>query len=162
GQMTSNVAEAGGFVRGDRSRGLCDLQRHFIATIAQDHGHRLTNTMRHHGYTLRVCDLRPESRGQIGLTSADPMAAARIDPHYLHSPRELAQLVKAVKIARRILRAPPLAEHRLEELEPGEQIEDDSAIEAFIRERGETIYHPVGTCRMGHDADAVVDDRLRV
>lgn len=162
GQLTSNVAEAGGFVRSDDNRELCDLQLHFIATIEQDHGHRLANTMRYHGYTLRVCDLRPESRGQVGLNSADPMADARIDPNYLDSPRDLAQLVKAVRIGRRILRAPPLAEHRLEELEPGEQIEDDSAIEAFIRERGETIYHPVGTCRMGHDAAAVVDDRLRV
>ncbi len=162
GYLTSNVAEAGGFARSDDSRELCDFQFHFIATIEQDHGHNLWNAMKYHGYTLRVCDLRPESRGYIGLQSADPMADALIDPNYLDSERDLAQLVKAVKVARKIMRAPPLAEHRDEEIEPGEQVDDDAAIEAFVRERGETIYHPVGTCRMGHDEEAVVDDRLRV
>jgi len=162
GQLTSNVAESGGFAKSGPDVPKADLQLHFIATIEQDHGHKLWNTIKHHGYTLRVCDLRPKSRGHIGLASAEPMADALIDPNYLDHPDDLAQLVKAVKVARGILRAEPLASHRAHELEPGDALTDDHAIETFIRERGETIYHPVGTCKMGHDDEAVVDDRLRV
>lgn len=162
GQLTSNVAESGGFVANEDRPELADMQLHFIATIEQDHGHNLWNTIKHHGYTLRICDLRPKSRGRVGLKSADPMADALIDPNYLSDPADLAQLVKAVKLGRRIMRAEPLASHREHELEPGEGVDDDAAIEAYIRERAETIYHPVGTCRMGHDDRAVVDDRLRV
>ncbi|MES1926470.1 choline dehydrogenase [Salinisphaera sp. T31B1] len=162
GQLTSNVAEAGGFLSSSDDERLADMQLHFIATIEQDHGHNLWNTIKHHGYTLRICDLRPRSRGHVGLRSADPMADAYIDPNYLAEPEDLAQLVKAVKIARRIMRAEPLASHRSGELEPGDSVQDDATIEAYIRERAETIYHPVGTCRMGHDDRAVVDDRLRV
>lgn len=162
GQLTSNVAESGGFVCCDDERGLCDLQFHFIPAIEQEHGLDLSNTVRRHGYTLRVCDLRPESHGSIGLSSADPMADARIDPNYLDCPRDLARLVRAIGIARRILRTPPMANHRLEELEPGDTVASDSGIEAHVRRRAETIYHPAGTCRMGHDDAAVVDDRLRV
>jgi choline dehydrogenase-like flavoprotein len=162
GQLASNVAESGGFARSDESQPRADLQLHFIATIEQDHGHNLWNTIKHYGYTLRVCDLRPKSRGYIGLKSADPMADALIDPNYLDHPDDLAQLVKAVKLGRKILRAEPLAGHRERELEPGETVASDAEIEAFIRNRAETIYHPVGTCKMGHDDEAVVDDRLRV
>lgn len=162
GQLTSNIAESGGFVCSDASGDLPDLQFHFIATIEQDHGHNLWNTIRHHGYTLRVCDLRPRSRGYVGLTSADPTARAHIDPNYLSDPQDLSQLIRAVRIARRIMRTMPLASHRTRELEPGEAIEDDAAIADYVRRRAETIYHPVGTCRMGHDDQAVVDDRLRV
>lgn len=165
GQLTSNIAEAGAFVRSERAAEAvnpADMQLHFIPTIEQDHGHKLWNTIKHHGYTLRICDLRPKSRGRIGLKSADPMADALIDPNYLAEPEDLAQLVEAVKIGRRILRAEPLARHRERELEPGEPVEDDAAIKTYVRERAETIYHPVGTCRMGQDELAVVDDRLCV
>lgn len=162
GQLTSNVAEAGAFVSSTDSSERADMQLHFIATVEQDHGHNLWNTIKHHGYTLRICDLRPRSRGRIGLKSADPMADALIDPNYLAEPEDLAQLVKAVKLGRRILQAEPLASHRDRELEPGQAIQDDAAIETYIRDHAETIYHPVGTCRMGHDDMAVVDDRLRV
>ncbi|WP_423823246.1 choline dehydrogenase [Salinisphaera sp. SPP-AMP-43] len=162
GWLSSNVAESGGFISSTNDPALGDLQLHFIPTIEQDHGHRLWNTIRYHGYTLRICDLRPGSRGHIGLNSADPMAPPRIDPNYLDDPQDLAQLVAAVKIGRRIMRSPPLAEHREVELEPGDTVEGDTAIEDYVRRRAETIYHPVGTCRMGHDNMAVVDDRLRV
>lgn len=162
GWLTSNVAESGGFVSSTGDPELGDMQIHFIPTIEQDHGHQLGNTFRYHGYTLRICDLRPKSRGHIGLTSADPSADPYIDPNYLADTHDLAQMVEAVKIGRRIMRSPPLAEHREAELEPGEAIDDDAAIENYIRRRAETIYHPVGTCRMGQGEDAVVDERLRV
>lgn len=120
------------------------------------------NTMKHHGYSLRICDLHPASRGRIGLKSANPKDHALIDPNYLAEPRDLQQLVKAVKTGRQIMHAEPLFQHFESELEPGSHVEDDAAIEAYIRQRAETIYHPVGTCRMGHDDMAVVDDRLQV
>lgn len=161
GLLTSNVAEAGGFISSVDDPTQSDMQFHFIATIEQDHGN-MWNTIKHHGYTLRICDLHPESRGKIGLKNANPTAHALIDPNYLAEPRDLQQLIKAVKIGRQIMQAEPLAQHFASELEPGSQVEDDAAIEAYIRQRAETIYHPVGTCKMGHDDMAVVDDRLRV
>ncbi|RJS94381.1 GMC family oxidoreductase [Salinisphaera sp. Q1T1-3] len=162
GQFTSNIAESGGFISSSDDPRQSDLQFHFIATIEQDHGN-LINTMRHHGYTLRVCDLHPASRGRITLASANPRDYPVIDPNYLAEPRDVQQMVSAVKIARRIMRAPPLAAHFERPLEPLEDdMADDAAIADYVRRRAETIYHPVGTCRMGHDPDAVVDDRLRV
>lgn len=162
GPLASNVAECGGFVRLNPADPVPSLQCHFIAAIEQDHGQRLWNTFRYHGYSLRVCDLRPLSRGHIGLHSADPMAAARIQPNYLAEERDMENLVAAVKLGRRLLAADAFAPHRGDELEPGERVRTDEEIRAFIRERAETIYHPVGTCKMGHDELAVVDDRLRV
>ena len=162
GQFTSNVAESGGFINTVGDPTIADLQLHFIATIEQDHGRKLANTMRYHGYTLHACDLRPRSRGIVRLASADPRADPVIDPNYLADPADLEQLVKGVEIARRILSTPPLAEHRRRELWPGDQFKSEADIRAYIRARAETIYHPVGTCRMGNDARAVVDDRLRV
>ncbi|MDA3921891.1 MAG: choline dehydrogenase [Salinisphaera sp.] len=161
GQLTSNIAESGGFISSDNNPRQSDMQFHFIATIEQDHGN-MWNTIKHHGYTLRICDLHPASRGRITLKSANPRDHALIDPNYLAEPRDLAQMVQAVKIGRQIMRAEPLMEHFERELEPGSHVDDDAAIEAYVRKRAETIYHPVGTCRMGSDDMAVVDDRLRV
>ena len=162
GPLASNVAECGGFARLDPADAVPSLQCHFIAAIEQDHGHRLWNTFRYHGYSLRVCDLRPLSRGHIGLKSADPTDDALIEPNYLAEERDLENLVAAVKLARRLLAAAPFDPHRGPEMEPGEAVRTDDEIRAFVRERAETIYHPVGTCKMGHDDMAVVDDRLRV
>ena len=162
GQFTSNIAESGGFISTTDDPRQSDLQFHFIATIEQDHGN-LINTMKHHGYSLRVCDLHPASRGRITLASAKPRDYPIIDPNYLAEPRDIEQMIKAVKIARNIMRAKPLAEHLERPLEPQEaDVKDDAAIADYVRRRAETIYHPVGTCRMGHDKSAVVDDRLRV
>lgn len=162
GQFTSNIAESGGFISSSDDPRQSDLQFHFIATIEQDHGN-LINTIRHHGYTLRVCDLHPASRGRVTLADTRARTPAVIDPNYLAEPRDIAQMVHAVKIARRIMRSAPLAEHCARSLEPvDEDLVDDDAIAAYVRRRAETIYHPVGTCRMGHDKYSVVDDTLRV
>lgn len=162
GQFTSNIAESGGFISSTGDPRQSDLQIHFIATIEQDHGN-LINTMKHHGYSLRICDLHPASRGRITLASRDPRRHPVIDPNYLAEPRDVAHMTQAVKIGYRIMRSEPLVSHMDRPLEPlDEDLADDKAIEAYVRRRAETIYHPVGTCRMGHDKDAVVDDRLRV
>jgi len=162
GIFTSNFAEVGGFAKSDPDEPLPNLQFHFLPAIEEDHGRKLRNTILHHGFSLRVCDLRPQSRGRIGLRSADPMDDARIEANYLAEKRDLDNMIAAVKRGREILQAPAFAPHRGKEMDPGESVRTDEAIADFVRAKAETIYHPVGTCKMGHDDMAVVDDRLRV
>ena len=106
--------------------------------------------------------IAPRSRGEIGRKSADLLADPRIQPNYLADPADLRALVAGVRAARRILAAPAFDSYRGLELFPGEQARSDAAIEAFVRQRCETLYHPVGTCKMGIDAMAVVAPDLRV
>lgn len=159
---TSNIAEAGGFVRSRHAEDArCDLQFHFVPAQLDDHGrHRLTGD----GYTVHACALHPKSRGRIRLASADPAAKAAIHANYLGDPEgyDLKMLIEGAKLSRTILAQAPFASYRGAEIFPGADAQDDAAIEAFIRRKAETIYHPVGTCRMGADADAVVDPALRV
>lgn len=162
GALVSNVAEAGGFAKINSQDKACSLQYHFIPAIEQDHGHNLWNTFKYYGVTLRVCDLRPHSRGYIGLHSADPLTDALIEPNYLDHEQDMENLVIGIKKGREIFKQEALQPHLGKEIEPGEHLQDDEQIRAYIRARAETIYHPVGTCKMGHDDLAVVDDRLRV
>jgi choline dehydrogenase-like flavoprotein len=159
GEFTSNVAEAGGFVTSDPSRDRPNLQFHFIPAYLHDHGRKLSLG---YGLTLHVCDLKPKSRGRISLTSPDPMAPPRIQANYLSHPDDMATLLNGLKIARRIVQAPALARHVRQETLPGQGLVTDAALEADIRQRAETIYHPVGTCRMGTDAQSVTDPEGRV
>ncbi|WP_333815469.1 GMC family oxidoreductase [Tabrizicola sp.] len=159
GEFTSNVAEAGGFVASDPSRDRPNLQFHFIPAYLHDHGRRLSLG---YGLTLHVCDLLPKSRGRISLATPDPMAAPRIEANYLSHPDDLPVLMNGLKIARTITQAPALARHIARETLPGPQIASDAQLEADIRARAETIYHPVGTCRMGSDPASVTDPEGRV
>ncbi|MGH6728074.1 MAG: GMC family oxidoreductase [Pseudolabrys sp.] len=110
-----------------------------------------------------VCSLlRPESRGYVRIKSADPRAAPAIHPNYLGTERDRETVVAGVKAMRRIFRAPAMARHIAEEIEPGEACENDDELLDFVRRRGSTTYHPVSTCRMGQDPLAVTDERLRV
>jgi choline dehydrogenase len=110
-----------------------------------------------------VCTLlRPESRGFVRINSADPRDVPAIHPNYLATPKDRETIVAGVKVLRRIFQAPALARHIAEEIEPGKRCDDDDDLLDFIRRRGSTTYHPVGTCRMGQDDNAVVDERLRV
>jgi choline dehydrogenase-like flavoprotein len=159
GELTSNIAEAGGFVRSDPSRDRPNLQFHFIPAYLHDHGRKLSWG---YGLTLHVCDLLPKSRGRISLASPDPKAPPRIKANYLSHPDDLPTLLRALKIARRITEAPALACHIRRETLPGPSVQTDADLESFIRARAETIYHPVGTCRMGLDPKAVTDPEGRV
>lgn len=159
GMLSSNFAEAGAFVKSTPDRELPDLQYHFLPVVSDQHGQ---NRIKAHGVTLHCCDLRPKSRGRIGLKSADPTADPLIDPNYLDHPDDLTALMRGVKIGRQMITAPPLGEHIDAEIFPGADIQDDQALEAFVRRKAETIYHPVGTCRMGSDDAAVVDTDCRV
>jgi len=159
GFLTSNVAEAGGFVKSSHGQKRPNLQFHFLPTLLKDHGRELALG---YGYTLHVCDLLPKSRGRIGLKSRDPLEDPLIDPGYLSAPEDIQTMISAVKIGRQILSAPSMAAYSKTELVPGHSVQSDADIVADIRRRAETIYHPVGTCRMGRDPQSVVDPALRV
>jgi choline dehydrogenase len=109
-----------------------------------------------------VCQLRPESRGYISLKSADPLAEPLIQPNYLEAEEDRRALREGVKIAREIFAQPAFDAYRGPELMPGAHITKDDQIDAWIRKTAETIYHPVGSAKMGHDAESVVDPQLRV
>ena len=115
-----------------------------------------------HGFTVHVCQLRPKSRGHVGLRSADPADPARIQPNYLASEYDRQVMRDATRLAREIVAQEALAPYRGPEFWPGEDKQSDADIDAWIRETAETIYHPVGTAKMGHDNLAVVDERCRV
>jgi choline dehydrogenase-like flavoprotein len=159
GFLTSNVAEAGGFVKSSHGQKQPNLQFHFLPTLLKDHGRELALG---YGYTLHVCDLLPKSRGRVGLKSRDPLDDPLIDPGYLSAPEDIQTMISAVKIGRQVLSAPSMAAYSKTELVPGPSVQSDADIVADIRRRAETIYHPVGTCRMGRDPQSVVDPALRV
>ena len=137
-----------------------DIQIHFMPVRGSAHGRGTLSP--EHGYQMHVCQLRPESRGTIRLASNDPLAPPLIDPRYLSAPEDVATLAAGIGIARRIGAAPAFAPYRGAELWPGTAVQSRDALVAAMRAWGETIYHPVGSCRMGADAGAVVDGALRV
>lgn len=164
GPGTSNIAEAGGFARSSLATDeRPDLQFHFVPAQLDDHGRHL---LPGYGYTLHACFLRPRSRGQLSLASASPHDKVRIDPGYLSDAEgfDLKVMIEAAKLSRHILAQDAFAPYRGEELFPGADVRDDSEIAAFIRRKSESIYHPIGTCKMGADSDAsaVVDAQCRV
>ncbi len=159
GLLTSNFAEAGGFVRSDPTEATPDLQLHFVVGKQVDHGRKITLG---HGYSCHVCVLQPVSRGSVRLASPDPFVAPLIDPNFLDHADDMARLVKGFRLMRTLLAQPALARHGARELNRSAHARTDAEIEAFIRGQADSIYHPVGTCRMGHDQNAVVDAALRV
>ena len=159
GMLTTNFAEAGGFIRSRPEEERPDLQLHFVIGKLVDHGRK---TVLGHGYSCHVCLLRPKSRGSVRLASADPRSAPLIDPNFLAERDDLERLVRGFKAMRRILEQPALATHGARELAASAGAKSDAEIEAFIRGHADTIYHPVGTCRMGNGPMDVVDAELRV
>jgi choline dehydrogenase-like flavoprotein len=159
GEFTSNIAEAGAFARSHPELDRPDLQFHFIPAYLHDHGRKPSWG---YGLTLHVCQLRPASRGRISLASPDPRAAPRIQANYLSHPDDLPVLRAGLRLARRLTEAPALARHIIRETQPGPQVQSDADLDAHIRAHAETIYHPVGTCRMGQDSASVVDPAGRV
>ncbi len=159
GLLTSNFAEAGGFIKSQANEPLPDLQLHFVVGKLIDHGRKPTFG---HGYSCHVCLLRPKSRGSVALASGDPFAVPLIDPNFLAERDDVDRLIRGFKLMRQILGQPALASHRGRELAASAQAQTDTQIEHFIRGHADTIYHPVGTCRMGPNATDVVDPALRV
>ena len=160
GEGTSNIAEAGGFLVSGRGRNdRPDIQMHFVPALLDDHGR---NRLPGDGYTIHACPLRPQSRGRISLHSADPRQPPAIRANYLSEPEDLEMMLECVRLSREILTQPAFKPFRGHEIYPGNEITGRDSLIDFIRTKAESIYHPVGTCRMGSDDNAVVDPQLRV
>jgi choline dehydrogenase-like flavoprotein len=162
GLLTTNFAEAGGFIKSSPDEARPDLQFHFVVGKLINHGRTPTWG---HGYSCHVCVVRPKSRGSLTLASKDPFAAPLIDPAFMSDADDVQRMVKGFKLMRGIMNQPALAGFAGKELPLSGTSQTDAQIEQFIRNHGDTIYHPVGTCRMGKDevgALNVVDARLKV
>jgi choline dehydrogenase-like flavoprotein len=159
GMIASPFAEGGAFLKTDPSLERPDIQLHFVISIVDDHARKLHLG---YGYSCHICTLRPFSRGEVFLQSGDPMADPGIDPRYLSDPRDLETTIMGAKMTRDIMNAPAMAKYRHRELFGVVDNMDDAQWEAHIRARADTIYHPVGTCKMGVDDMAVVDPQLKV
>jgi choline dehydrogenase-like flavoprotein len=160
GLLTSNGAEAGGFACSEPGLARPDLQLHFVIGHVDNH---LRTLHLGHGLSLHVCVLRPKSRGMVRLAGGDMRVAPLIDPRFLSEPEDLAGLVRGFRLVRRILDAPQFAPFNAQPLHADEaRASTDAEIGEAIRARADTIYHPVGTCRMGGDGRSVLDPALRV
>jgi choline dehydrogenase-like flavoprotein len=156
--MTTCFAEGGGFWRSDPSLPAPDIQYHFVPAMLEDHGRE---KVKGHGFSIHACVLRPYSRGSVTLASPDAAAAPVIDPAFLTDDRDMATLKAGVRMMHRIAEAPSLGRYAGVDRHPV-NLNDDAALEQQIRDRADTVYHPVGTCRMGPDASDVVDTQLRL
>ena len=156
-----NFLESGAFLRSRPDLDRPDLQIHTVLAIMQDHG---KVQVAKDGFTFHVCQLRPESRGKVGLKSADPLADPAIFANYLSAEEDRRAVREGVKMMREVAAQAALDPYRGAEYAPGEAVKTDAEIDAWIRRSAETIYHPVGTCRMGAAGDpmAVVDAECRV
>ncbi len=159
GMVATPFAEAGGFLKTDPNLPQPDIQLHFVISIVDDHARKIHLG---HGYSCHVCVLYPRSSGRVFLTSADPLADPGIDPQFLSDARDLKTLIKGARLTHSIMHAPALTPFRYRELHGLADTMTDADWERHIRARADTVYHPVGTCRMGTDADAVVAPDLRV
>jgi choline dehydrogenase-like flavoprotein len=158
GPLTTPYAEAGGFARTQPDVPVPDVQFHFVPVLLEDHGR---TKVKAHGFSCHVCVLRPHSRGTVRLAGPDAATAPLIDPAFLTDDRDVETLLGGYKLMRRILEADPLARHGGRDRHTHGVTEDAALIE-IIRNRADTVYHPVGTARMGSDADAVADPTLKV
>ena len=156
-----NMLESGAFLRSRPDLDRPDLQVHTVIAIMQDHG---KVSVPKDGFTFHVCQLRPESRGHVGLKSADPLADPAIFANYLAAEEDRRALREGVKMMRKVAAQAALKPYVTSEYSPGDGVQTDAEIDAWIKKTGETIYHPVGTCRMGVAGDpmAVVDSECRV
>jgi choline dehydrogenase-like flavoprotein len=158
GMMTSNYAEAGGFLRLLPSSPAPDVQFHFVIAVVEDHARKLHLR---HGLSLHVCLLRPRSRGSVTLAGPTMAQAPLIDPQFLAEADDLERMLQGYRLAERLLQAPSLKSVLRRDLFTA-QVKSDDDVRAVLRQRCDTVYHPVGTCAMGSDATAVVDAELRV
>ena len=158
GKLTSPMAEAGGFVRSSPELERPDLQYHFVVGALDDH---LRKIHFGHGFSCHVCVLRPKSRGRVQLNSTKPTDIPKIDMGFFAEREDLDLMIKGFRMMRQLLEAPALKPWRKKELYTA-GLSTDAELEQVIRDRADTVYHPVGTCRMGSDDASVVDPELRV
>jgi choline dehydrogenase-like flavoprotein len=159
GPVTACVAEAGCFIRsGDQVRSP-DIQIHCLPAYVVDHGRK---RIKGHGITINTCNLRPRSIGEVTLRTANPLDLPEINPNFLADPYDWKISIEGFKWGRKILEAPAFRPYIKDELMPGSCAQTDEQIRAYIRKWSKTDYHPVGSCKMGHDEMAVVDPQLRL
>lgn len=159
GALTISAGQAGVFARTRSDLEEPDIQIHFMTLSTDQPGKSLHNFS---GFTSSVCQLKPESRGYVRLKSADPAQHPAIAANYLSAETDCRTIVEAIRLNRRILSAPSMAPLVAEERVPGSDVQTDDEILEFARQTGSSIFHPVGTCKMGRDPMAVVDPQLRV
>tara|TARA_X000001036_G_scaffold240497_2_gene224317 strand:+ start:1727 stop:3406 length:1680 start_codon:yes stop_codon:yes gene_type:complete len=159
GMFTSTVAEAGGFIKSRQDIEIPDLQLHFAPAMVIDHGR---TSVWGHGLSCHVCLLRPKSRGEVTLNSSDPFEDPKIDPKFLSHPDDMKDMIAGYKKMMAILNTGPVSKYTSNHVQRPIDINDDKDIEQAIREDADTVYHPVGTCKMGSDEMAVVNDSLKV
>jgi choline dehydrogenase-like flavoprotein len=159
GPLVSNVAEAGIFLRTRAGLEVPDLQLIFGPAYYVNHG---LETRKDHCFGFGPTLITPESRGEISLRSSDPLTPPAIHANYLSAEQDLRVIMEGVRLCRRIAHTKAFQPYRGDELHPGTEITTDAGIAEFIRGSAQTLYHPVGTCKMGNDEMAVVDSRLRV
>ena len=159
GPLAVGIQQGGLFTRAQPDAATPDIQFHFGTLTAE-----LTAGKPHDfsGFTMSVCQLRPTSRGTVNIKSRDPHEAPAMQPNYLSTEHDRAVRVAALRVLRKLAATQAMAPYILEEYRPGSQVQSDAELLEFERTHGVTAFHPVGTCKMGHDAQAVVDDRLRV
>ncbi len=159
GPLTMAPSQLGAFAKSDPSRETPDLEYHVQPLSLERFGEPLHSFP---AFTASVCNLRPESRGFVRIRSADPFAAPAIKPNYLSSARDRQVAADAIRLTRRICAAPALARFEPEEFKPGPHLQSDEELATAAGDIGTTIFHAVGTAKMGRDDLAVVDERLRV
>ena len=159
GPMTIGAGQVGCFVRTRAGIEDADVQFHFFTMSSDKPGWLLHDFP---GYSATICQLRPESRGEIAIASADPAAPPAIRPHYLSTALDRETTVAGLKLARKISRMPAFAPYLAGEVLPGDAVRTDDEFLDYALHNGASIFHPVGTCKMGRDPMAVVDDRLLV
>jgi len=157
GAITSNVCEGGLFANTRGSEDWPDIQMHFIPAALPTH-----QPVKGHAVTLTAAYMRPQSRGEVTLASADPFDEPLIDPKFLSHPDDLQHNIDGVKLAREVLAAPAFSKVIREEAFPGKHVRTDAEIGEYVRQNAKTDFHPVGTCRMGEDEMAVVSQDLSV
>lgn len=158
GLLANNYMHAGAFLRTDPTLDRPDLQLILVPAHRNEKGQVGFG----HGYGLVSVVLRPKARGHVTLSDAEPNSAPLIDPKFLSEPDDVGLLVKGLKISRRLLETPAWEKVRGREFRPGPQVETDDQLAAYARDTAVTVFHPVGTCRMGGDPGSVVDPELRV
>ena len=159
GMFTSTVAEAGGFIRSRNDITVPDIQLHFAPGMVVDHGRE---SVWGTGLSCHTCLLRPKSRGEVTLQSADPKDDPKIDPKFLSHPDDMRDMVAGYKKMMKVMNKEPLSKYTSGHVQRPVDLDNDEDIEQAIREDADTVYHPVGTCKMGSDEMSVVNERLKV
>jgi choline dehydrogenase len=156
---TSNIWEAGGLIKSEANAIYPDIQYHFGPVGFEIDGGKISLLQ---AFAIHVDQLRPRSRGQVTLKSANPADKPLMTFNYLQDPQDLRELVNGVKKARELISQPSFDELRGIEMIPGPEVKSDSDIEKWVREAAETDYHPSCTCAMGQSEMSVVDDQMKV